>query len=369
MKKARSNRQEGFTLIELMVGSTVMLVVVLGSLALYNRSNRIAVDQQQLAELQHDVRAAMFFCSRDVRMAGAGMSEAFAMHFLEGTDNESQGTTVTPDRLLIIGNMEDPLNLPIQEYSGGSGGGAASVTIDDYSLEKYPYPDEFYVDVGIVLVLPNPERGCPHGDIRQITHTTHATGGVNEGFNFSPGLAPGIDPPGGLVSDECSADDFIGGTIAFVNVKEYWLDLTGNYSGLSAGVNGYIGNGEGGILYLTENGLHYPLVRNVEDLQFEYNGDLDQDGAGILDGFSPWQDTWTPEQIARIDQVRIWIVGRTEKKYISVSGTPPDDLYVYRRPQVSNSSLGDNDMHRRFVLESTVTVRNMSMNLYNLGER
>ena len=365
MKKARSNRQKGFTLIELMVGSTVMLVVVLGSLALYNRSNRIAVDQQQLAELQHDVRAAMFFCSRDVRMAGAGLNEAFAQHFLAGTDNESQGTAVTPDKLKIIGNLEDPLNLSILTYSGA----AAEVTIEDYSFEQYPYPDEFYESIGLVLVLPNPESGCLNGAIRQITHVTHATGGTNEGFNFSPGLAPGIDPPEGL-SEECSdSSNYNGGTISFVNVKEYWLDLTGNYSGLSAGVNGYIGNGEGGILYLTENGLHYPLVRNVEDLQFEYNGDLDQDGSGILDGFSPWQDTWTPEQIARIDQVRIWIVGRTEKKYISVSGTPPADLYVYRRPQVSNSSLGDNDMHRRFVLESTVTVRNMSMNLYNLGER
>ena len=363
MKKARSNKAKGFTLIELMIGSSIMLIVILGALSLYNRSNRIAVDQQQLAELQHDVRSAMFFCSRDIRMAGAGLAFEFAQHFIEGTDNESQGAAVTPDRLKIIGNLENPLNLGISEYQGS----AASITVEDFSFEKYPYPDEFYTQIGLVLVLPNPESGCLNGEIREITHVTHATGGTNEGFNFSPGLAPGIDPPGGLSGTCPDPNDYDGGTIAFVNVKEYWLDITGNYPGLTAGLDGYIGNGEGGILYLTENGLHYPLARNVEDLQFEYNGDLDNDQT--LDGFVPWQNTWTEDQLARIDQVRIWIVGRTEKKYVSVSGTPPADLYVYRRPQVSNSSLGDNDMHRRFLLDSTVTIRNMSMDLYNFGDR
>jgi len=364
MVKTRSNKQQGFTLIELMIGSTVMLLVILGALSLYNRSNRIAVDQQQLAELQHDIRSAMFFCSRDVRMAGAGLAYEFAQHFLEGTDNESQGVTVTPDRLKIIGNLVNPLNLGISVYMGS----AAEITINDYSFEQYPYPDEFYENIGLVLVLPNPESGCTVGEIRQITHVTHASGGTNEGFNFSPGLAPGIDPPGGLSGTCPDSSDYNGGTIAFINVKEYWLDITGNYPGLTAGLDGYIGGGEGGILYLTENGLHYPLARNVEDLQFEYNGDLDNDQT--LDGFVPWQNTWTDDQLARIDQVRIWIIGRTEKKYVSVSGTPPADLYVYRRPQVSNSSsLGDNDMHRRFVLDSTVTIRNMSMDLYNFGER
>lgn len=346
-----------------MIGSVVMLIVILGSLSLYNRSNRIAVDQQQFAELQHDVRSSLFFCARDIRMAGSGLPPEFAMHFMEGTDNESQGAEVNPDRLLIIGNLVDPLNLRIQQYQGS----ATAVFIEDYSFEQYPYPDEFYLDMGIVIVLPNPESGCLNGEIRKISQVTHATGGTNESFNFSPGQAPGINPPSGLAADPCEGNDFDGGTISFVNVKEYWLDITGNYSGLTAGVNGYIGNGEGGILYLTENGQHYPLARNVEDLQFEYNGDLNNDQ--VLDGFSPWQDTWTPDQLARIDQVRIWIIGKTEKRYVSVSGTPPSDLYIYRRPQVSNSTMGNNDMHRRFMLESTVTIRNMSLDLYNLGER
>ena len=58
--------ERGFTLIEVLVGATIMLLVVLATLALYVSSNRLSVDQQQFAALQHDVRSAMFFISRDI---------------------------------------------------------------------------------------------------------------------------------------------------------------------------------------------------------------------------------------------------------------------------------------------------------------
>jgi prepilin-type N-terminal cleavage/methylation domain-containing protein len=96
----RTNRRiraaQGFTLIELLVGSTVMLIAIIAALQLYSRSNKVAVDQQQYAEIQHDVRTSMYLISRDVRMAGAGLPQEFAMYSFEGTDNENQGAGVTP---------------------------------------------------------------------------------------------------------------------------------------------------------------------------------------------------------------------------------------------------------------------------------
>jgi hypothetical protein len=73
---------------------------------------------------------------------------------------------------------------------------------------------------------------------------------------------------------------------------------------------------------------------------------------------------------ARISQVRIWVLGRTPQAFTSVSGTPPGGIQTYRRPTISNSpgSAAD-DRHRRFLLDSTSNVRNMSLNLYNLGVR
>ncbi|MCJ7484851.1 MAG: PilW family protein [Candidatus Aminicenantes bacterium] len=369
-QRPHPNRSAGFTMIELLVGSTVMLVAVLGALFIYARSNKVAVEQQMVTEVQNDVRASMHFITRDLRMAGVGLPLEFSSYFIEGWDNEDQGGgEVRPDRVRLMGNIEDPLNLPIRNYQGSS----VVLDIEDFSFEQYPYPDEYYANK-VAVVLPNPESACRTAEIRVITHVTHNTGGSNERFNFSPGLAPGIDPPGGLSGTCPSANDYDGGTISFVDVKEYWLDVTGNYPGLTAGVNGYIGGGEGGVLYCTHNAYHLPIARNIENFQIEYNGDMDNDL--LLDGWSPWDAGWdfVAGQVARVQQVRVWVLGRTPQAFTSVSGTPPGGIHTYRRPELTSTpgnapgSLVD-DRHRRYLLESTSNVRNMSLNLYNLGQR
>ncbi len=139
-RKKRLRCHAGFTMMELIVASAVMLVVILGALAFYSRSNRVSVDQQQYAELQHDVRSAMYFMTRDVRMAGSGLPPEFGLYALEGFNNEDQGGEVKPDRIRLLGNMEDPLNIRIQQYQGAS----VTVSVDDGSFEQYPYPAEFY---------------------------------------------------------------------------------------------------------------------------------------------------------------------------------------------------------------------------------
>jgi prepilin-type N-terminal cleavage/methylation domain-containing protein len=371
-KKLRQNPRttgrpfvRGFTLVELLVGSTILLVVVLATLSLYRTSNMIAVDQQQFAELQHGVRSGMYFITRDTRMAGIGLPIEFYGYALEGVDNETQGAVVEPDRLKILGNLDEPLNLRISNYQGS----AANLTVEDYSFEQVQYPDEFY-DNKMVLIIPNPSSGCLAAEPRTITHVTHDATGQNERLNFSAGLAPGVNPPGGLAGTCPSSNDYDGGTVTFVNVNEYWLDVTGNYPGLTAGTNGYIGNGEGNILYLTVNGINYPLARNVENLQFQYNGDMNDDG--LLDGFVDWQSIWTNDitMVSRIRQVKIWVLGQTENPFVSVGANPPATLHLYRRPTIANSpGATDDDKHRRFLLESTANIRNLSLNIYNTGNR
>ncbi len=375
-KKSKTQKQfshtappRGFTLVELLVGSVVLLIVILATLGLYRQSNQIAVDQQQYAEMQHDVRTSMYFISRDVRMAGAGLPLEFYGYVLEGVDNENQGAVVQPDRVKVMGNLDDPLNMGVQNYQGS----AANLTVDDWSFESNSYLDEFYEGM-VAIILPDPDSGCTYGEIREITHVTHDAGGTNERFNFSPGLAPYVNPPGGLTANypkACpSADDYDGGMISFVNVKEYWLDVTGYYPGLTAGERGYIGNGEAGVLYLTVNGIHYPLARNVENLQFQYNGDLDDDG--LLDGFIDWQASWTGDTVlvGRIRQVRIWVLGITENAFVSIGSNPPDNLHLYRRPSIANSpGSSQDDKHKRFLMESTANMRNLSLSIYNTGSR
>ena len=67
--RRRDRVPRGFTLVELLLASSVMLVMVIGTLSVYMRSNKVTVDQSMYAELQHDVRSAMYMISRDIRMS------------------------------------------------------------------------------------------------------------------------------------------------------------------------------------------------------------------------------------------------------------------------------------------------------------
>ncbi len=100
-------------MIELLIGSALMLFVIIAALSVYSKSNQISVDQQQYTEIQHDVRSAMYLVMRDARMAGSGLPDQFNMYAIEGVDNEDQGDggRGPPDRLVLMGNMDDPLLL------------------------------------------------------------------------------------------------------------------------------------------------------------------------------------------------------------------------------------------------------------------
>ncbi|MGD2244964.1 MAG: prepilin-type N-terminal cleavage/methylation domain-containing protein [Candidatus Aminicenantes bacterium] len=374
------NREKGYTLIEVLVGATIMLLVVLATLALYVSSNRLSVDQQQFAALQHDVRSAMFFVSRDAKSVGAGIHPNFGAHFLQGVNNDTNqdSAPIQTDRVTIIGNS-DPLRLIIQVYTPGTG----TITIEPDQLPLYPYTANAYPadPLGYVnraiLILPNPELSTANGELGQITSVDFGTDTVT--FNtINVPLPNGLAPGGG-------AADYVGGTVHFVELKTYWLDVDGNYPGLTAGTNGYLGLP--GVMYVSQwNPMnnaydHLALALNIEDLQFQYHGDMDSDqqlddnnGDTIISSldFLNWGEIydWTdPVVLAGIRFVRILLLGKTENAYVSVSGTPPSEAtFLYSKPSIADSPAGAVvDYHRRFLLESTANIRNMSLNVYNVG--
>jgi type II secretory pathway pseudopilin PulG len=368
-RMATRQRTEGFTLLELLIGSSIMLIVIIAALAVYSKSSQISVDQQQYTDIQNDVRSAMYMIMRDVRMAGAGLPQQFLMYSLQAVDNEDQGVTVKPDRLTLIGNIESPLVLQIQSYGGYTTSSQAS--LQDDSFERYPYADSYYPGQ-IVLILPNPAAACRAGEVRAVDHISHNTGGTSEVIYFRTGMV-NLNLPGNLLGTCTDSTNYGGGQIMFLDVKEYWLDVTGHYPGLTAGANGYLGIP--GVLYVTKNGVYVPLAQNIENFQVRFNGDFD--GTGQLNGMRDWDtgaggvyELWTPSIVANIRQVKVFLLGVTANAFVSVSGTPTAGIAAYRRPGIANSPESTtNDMHRRFLLQSTSEIRNMSLNLYNGGQR
>ena len=361
--------RRGFTVIEVLVGSLIMLTIIMATLTLYTRSNKVSVDQQGFASLQHDVRAAMYFVSRDIKSAGAGLPQQLSGYILEGVNNDHKGgVQIDTDRLTILGNS-DPLRLVIQDFSPGSN----VITIDPNQFEIYPYTENAYPDdpVGfinrLIIVLPNPDLNKQKGEIGRITAAdftadTLTFSRVNEKL------------PGGLTTGGNPAD-YIGGTVHFIEFRTYWLDVDGSYPGCNAGTDGYLGIA--GVLYVSQwnplvNGYeHLALAQNIEDLQFRYHGDIDgdqqlddnnSDGTIDINDYQDWDDISLPgggggggggdddggggggvdptgdaQVIAGIRSVRILILGKTANPYISFSGAPPDEVKkLYGKPAIAD---------------------------------
>lgn len=373
--------RNGFTFTEVLVGSSIMLIVVMITLILCTESNKIAADQYQFAEIQHSVRSAMHFISKDVANAGVGLLAINSGYAIEGVDGYSPSPGA-PDSIKLMGNYENPLSLRIETYQGGAGGGAATAFLYDGELDNNPYLAEFYENKVILLV----STTCPGCFAYRSITKMFGVGEVGvEKINMAPGLAE-FNPPGGLIDTGCPAVCWEDAVVTFGHVKQYWLDSTGipeDYPGLnlSLGVDGYLGIVS--TLYLTTmdevgNVLHMPIAQDIENLQFQYIGDLDYDGS--IDASADWDNNnWTIDPsddmaiklgkldlISRIRGIRIWVLGKTATPFVGVSGTPSTNIHLYRRPAVANSPMSNqDDRHRRFLVMTMTNIRNNSLDFYS----
>ena len=62
--------QKGFTLVELMVTMAIMAVVMAGVYSAYYSQQQSYVVQEQVSEMQQNLRGAMYFMAKEIRMAG-----------------------------------------------------------------------------------------------------------------------------------------------------------------------------------------------------------------------------------------------------------------------------------------------------------
>jgi type IV pilus assembly protein PilW len=64
------DRTDGFTLVELMVAMTIGLIVMSSVYSTYRTQQKSYVLQEQVAAMQQNIRAAMYYMTREIRMAG-----------------------------------------------------------------------------------------------------------------------------------------------------------------------------------------------------------------------------------------------------------------------------------------------------------
>ena len=73
MKMPIANSQRGFSLLELMVASSIGLIVILAMTSLFRTGMNATFTVTQRAETQQNMRAAIELMTKDLSMAGAGL--------------------------------------------------------------------------------------------------------------------------------------------------------------------------------------------------------------------------------------------------------------------------------------------------------
>ncbi len=297
------------------MSALVILAIALTAVfATFISQQKSFTTQNRVAELQQNLRQAVEYMSRDIRLAGYGIPDNVVV---PGTATPAGITSVKslyavdnttgPDQIYILYMFDMDANQP-PAVNTAAMTGTGSVNVDNTAG---------FATSGGELVL------VTDGTTADLFQTSAAGGGVltfgagayNTGHTKLYGLGP---PPS---------------TVAKARFVRYFIDTTTDPAHPTLMVNRNI-PGQGA----------QPLADDIEDMQLTYG--LDTNADGIVDSWVP-PGAVTPSQIR---QIRLQLIGRTRL---------PEAGWAETRPALGNHPGGGTaDGYRRRVYDIVVDVRN-----------
>jgi len=137
-KKRLANLQQGFTLVELIVAMAIAGIVIGAIYSTYKSQQDSYVAQTHVAEMQQNLRAALYVIGRDIRMAGynpQGITDlaGFVPNLPDGdgtdtTDSTGMAFTIDEDGLGTINADDDDEQIAYRIYE--------DIPNDIYELQK-----------------------------------------------------------------------------------------------------------------------------------------------------------------------------------------------------------------------------------------
>jgi len=92
------SKEHGFTMVELLVAMTITAVVMAAVYSLYKSQQKSYIAQDQVVEMQQNIRASFYQLARDLRMAGFNPQRASNVGgFVTQLPDDGSGTTTTDD--------------------------------------------------------------------------------------------------------------------------------------------------------------------------------------------------------------------------------------------------------------------------------
>ena len=141
------NRNEGFTLIELLIAMGIAIVVMGGVYYTFQVQQASYVTQENLSSMQQNMRAAMYFMEKDIRMAGCNPTEEAddagmitsgvtrAIHFTMDIVNDSNPPVMVSD-----GDVEDEGESIEYTIAFSAASGTTVIRREDINKHNGPQP-------------------------------------------------------------------------------------------------------------------------------------------------------------------------------------------------------------------------------------
>lgn len=360
MDKNPIKAQQGFTLVEVLISLAISLVILFGILNLFDRSQETYVVQEEVAELQQNVRIAKMFVERDVRMAGSGTASfsfggevVYPIEF----ENNVDGTTGTAATLTDVVVGTDVLVIHYQNFNaegcGVDPGGnpacdsmpqliltadmpdtsAVAIVVDDLTTAPYSAWDSSCYCNGVTYTQPAPGMpfiiSTPDGSQSAVlfqTSTLPLSNKIgNSPYNGYPNKVLNTFPAGSTIN-------FFYADGLYEAV--YYISTVDGIPCLVREANG---------------GAQQVIAEYIEDLQCAFGLDTTADGS--VDAWVTNSDL-TTTQMPQVRLVRMNLLGRSAHGHKGFNG---------QRPATEDHAAGGTDTFRRRQLTVTVKVRNLGL--------
>ena len=321
------HRQQGVTLVELMIALAIGLLVTIAMLKVYVDSSRLYRFNEGLARVQENGRFALEFIRRDARVAG-----------FWGCNSDTEpynGISATSDAYInvaaghITGTSDDGLNSADSITFRSATGSGSPVTANMSGTD-----DNITVDSPLAVGKAALISDCEKSDVFQVTGNDGAVLKHGVGANTLPDLKNPYAT---------------GARVYEVRERTYCVangagkDKDGNWI---PSLRRAYGKGSASAC---ENGDE--LLEGIEDMQIFYGEDTDADGTANRYVAINYEEL----QKNRIVSVRISLLMRSINNNLTTEPSP----YTFNGSTVTP---GTTDKYLRKVFSTTVTLRNKAIN-------
>lgn len=343
-------KNKGFTLIEILVSLAILGIVLAGIYSVYNMQHKSYIVQEQVAEMQQSERVALQMITRDIRMAGLGLSGCNSAAGGKIIFNED----INGNGILDAGEDANGNGGAPQVYDGLGYDGSDIITAVYYPFSPQGTAGGYTnilgppVQIGNSAILDvHDNTGFAAGDAAIITSAT-------DGCHYALIRITALPGGGQLQHNTGQSFENLPGGIGSGFLQGDIVRRVNSEGG--GGIITYAINSDYQLTRAVDGGAAQPLAENIEDMQIAYGIDIDNNRIVEDD---EWFNDPTNRDMTLLREIRLSLVARTTREDPAynvgerpvVEGHDPAGSVITTPAQAAR--------YRRRVLQTTIKLRNI----------